>query len=134
MASEPEQYLHVELVAADRTVWSGEAEMVIARTTEGDVGVLRGHAPLLSLLTDAVVEISTADSGVVGAAVDGGFLSVANDRVSVLSPQALLPEEIDVDQARVELEEARGLIGANDEAERRLRRAEARIRAVERAS
>ncbi len=134
MASEPEQYLHVELVAADRTVWSGEAEMVIARTTEGDVGVLRGHAPLLSLLTDAVVEISTADSGVVVAAVDGGFLSVANDRVSVLSPQALLPEEIDVDQARVELEEARGLIGANDEAERRLRRAEARIRAVERAS
>jgi F-type H+-transporting ATPase subunit epsilon len=134
MASEPEQHLHVELVAADRTVWSGEAEMVIARTTEGDVGVLRGHAPLLSLLTDAVVEISTADSGVVVAAVDGGFLSVANDRVSVLSPQALLPEEIDVDQARVELEEARGLIGANDEAERRLRRAEARIRAVERAS
>ena len=132
--AESGEHLHVELVAADRTVWSGEAEMVIARTTEGDVGVLRGHAPLLSLLTDAVVEISTADSGVVVAAVDGGFLSVANDRVSVLSPQALLPEEIDVDQARVELEEARGLIGANDEAERRLRRAEARIRAVERAS
>ena len=52
--------LHVELVAPDRTVWSGEADMVIARTIEGDVGVLRGHAPLLSLLTDAVVEISNA--------------------------------------------------------------------------
>jgi F-type H+-transporting ATPase subunit epsilon len=133
-ASEAGGHLHVELVAADRTVWSGEAEMVIARTTEGDVGVLRGHAPLLSVLTDAVVEISTTDDGVVVAAVDGGFLSVANDRVSVLSQQALLPEEINVDEARVELEEARGLIGANDEAERRLRRAEARIRAVERAS
>lgn len=132
--AETGKHLHVELVAADRTVWSGEAEMVIARTTEGDVGVLRGHAPLLSLLTDAVVEISSADGGVVVAAVDGGFLSVANDRVSVLSQQALLPEEIDVDEARVELEEARGLIGANDEAERRLRRAEARIRTVERAS
>ena len=132
--AESGEHLHVELVAADRTVWSGEAEMVIARTTEGDVGVLRGHAPLLSLLTDAVVEISSADGGVVVAAVDGGFLSVANDRVSVLSQQALLPEEIDVDEARVELEEARGLIGANDEAERRLRRAEARIRTVERAS
>lgn len=132
--AETGEHLHVELVAADRTVWSGEAEMVIARTTEGDVGVLRGHAPLLSLLTDAVVEISSADGGVVVAAVDGGFLSVANDRVSVLSQQALLPEEIDVDEARVELEEARGLIGANDEAERRLRRAEARIRTVERAS
>ena len=133
-SSESGQHLHVELVAADRTVWSGDAEMVIARTTEGDVGVLRGHAPLLSVLTDAVVEISTTDDGVVVAAVDGGFLSVANDRVSVLSQRALLPEEIDVDHARSELEEARGLIGANDEAERRLRRAEARIRAVERAS
>ena len=133
-SAESGQHLHVELVAADRTVWSGEAEMVIARTTEGDVGVLRGHAPLLSVLTDAVVEISTADDGVVVAAVDGGFLSVANDRVSVLSQRALLPHEIDVDEARVELEEARGLIGANDDAERRLRRAEARIRAVERAS
>jgi F-type H+-transporting ATPase subunit epsilon len=134
MASESAGNLHVELVAADRTVWSGEAEMVIARTTEGDVGVLRGHAPLLSVLTDAVVEISSTEHGVVVAAVEGGFLSVANDRVSVLSQQALLPQEIDVDTARAELEQARSMIGANDEAEQRLRRAEARIRAVEKAS
>ena len=76
--------LEVALVAADRIVWSGEAEMVIARTTEGDVGILHGHAPLLSVLTDAVVEIST-DDGVVVAAVDGGFLSVAANRVSLPS-------------------------------------------------
>lgn len=123
--------LQVELVAADRTVWSGEASMVIARTVEGDVGVLRGHAPLLSLLTDAVVEIS-APEGVVVAAVDGGFLSVAGDRVSVLSEHAVLSEEIDVDNARTELDEARGL-PTSDEAEQRIRRAEARIRAVEKA-
>ncbi len=126
--------LHVELVAPDRTVWSGEADMVIARTMEGDVGVLRGHAPLLSLLTDAVVEISTPESGVVVAVVDGGFISVANDRISILSDHAQLPDEIDVDKARAELEEARNVVGANDEAERRLRRAEARIRAVEKSS
>lgn len=126
--------LHVELVAPDRTVWSGAAEMVIARTTEGDVGILRGHAPLLSLLTDATVEISSVESGVIVAVVDGGFLSVANDRVSVLSNNALLPDEVDVDEARTELDEARSLIGANDEAEQRLRRAEARIRAVEKSS
>lgn len=126
--------LQVELVAPDRTVWSGEAEMVIARTTDGDVGILRGHAPLLSLLTDAVVEISIPDGGVMLAVVDGGFISVANDRVSILSDHAALPDEIDVDAARAELEEARNVIGANDEAERRLRRAEARIRAVEKAS
>ena len=126
--------LHVELVAPDRTVWSGAAEMVIARTTEGDVGILRGHAPLLSLLTDATVEISSVDSGVIVAVVDGGFISVAGDRVSVLSNNALLPDEVDVDEARTELDEARSLIGANDEAEQRLRRAEARIRAVEKSS
>ena len=126
--------LHVELVAPDRTVWSGEADMVIARTIEGDVGVLRGHAPLLSLLTDAVVEISTPDAGVVVAVVDGGFISVAHDRVSILSDHAQLPEEIDVDKARSDLDEARGLMGANDDAERRLRRAEARIRAVEKST
>ena len=125
--------LTVELVAADRTVWSGEATMVIARTVEGDVGVLRGHAPMLSLLTDAVVEIAEVDGGVVIAAVEGGFLSVAADRVSILSERAVLASEVDVDQARAELEEARGLIGSQDEAERRVRRAEARIRAVEKA-
>ena len=134
MAAADTDLLHVEVVAPDRTVWSGQAEMVIARTVEGDLGILRGHAPLLSLLTDAVVEISVADGGVLVAVVDGGFISVANDRVSILSDNAQLPEEIDVDEARTELEEARNLIGAQDDAERRLRRAEARIRAVEKSS
>ncbi|MDH2415382.1 F0F1 ATP synthase subunit epsilon [Nocardioides sp. CER19] len=127
-------FLTVELVAADRTVWSGEATMVIARTTEGDLGVLRGHQPTLSLLTDAVVEISPEEGPVVVASVDGGFLSVADDRVSILSEHALLAEEINVDEARTELETARNLIGSDDDAERRIRRAEARIRAVEKAS
>ena len=128
-----DEHLHVELVAADRTVWSGGATMVIARTTEGDVGVLRGHAPMLSLLTDAVVEIvCDSEDEVVIAAADGGFLSVANDRVSILSEHAVLSEDIDVDEARAELETARSLLPADD-AERRIRRAEARIRAVEKA-
>jgi F-type H+-transporting ATPase subunit epsilon len=125
--------LQVELVAADRVVWSGEATMVIARTIEGDVGVLRGHAPMLSVLTDAVVEINPVGGPVVVASADGGFISVANDRVSILSAHILLAEEIDVDQARTELEKAQGLIGVDDEAEQRIRRAEARIRAVEKA-
>jgi F-type H+-transporting ATPase subunit epsilon len=125
--------LQVELVAADRVVWSGEATMVIARTIEGDVGVLRGHAPMLSVLTDAVVEINPVDGPVVVASADGGFISVANDRVSILSAHVLLAEEIDIDEARTELEKAEGLIGVDDEAEQRIRRAEARIRAVEKA-
>ena len=127
------EHLTVELVAADRTVWSGEASMVIARTVEGDLGVLRGHAPMLALLTDAVVEITDDDGNVNVAVVDGGFLSVAGDRVSVLSQHAKLAEEVNIDETRSELETARGL-GGSDERERRIRRAEARLRAVERAS
>lgn len=127
--------LQVELVAADRTVWSGEATMVIARTVEGDVGVLRGHAPMLSLLTEAVVEIAEVEGDVVVATVDGGFLSVANDRVSILSERAVLATEIDVDAARADLEAARsGDLGDDSDAtERRIRHAEAQIRAVEKA-
>ena len=123
--------LTVELVAADRTVWSGEASMVIARTVEGEMGILRGHTPVLSLLADAVVEIDTGDGEVVVAAVDGGFISVAHDRVSILSEHALLADEIDVSAERSELESAQSDDG--DDAEARIRRAEARIRAAERA-
>ena len=124
--------LQVELVAADRVVWSGEASMVIARTTEGDLGILRGHSPLLSLLTDAAVEITSPD-GVVHAAVDGGFISVADDRVSILTEHALLAEEIHIDEAKAELEAAETL-PTGDERELRIRRASARIRAAEKAS
>jgi F-type H+-transporting ATPase subunit epsilon len=124
--------LRVEMVAADRVVWSGEASMVIARTTEGDLGVLRGHAPMLSLLVDAAVEITTPD-GVVHAAVDGGFISVASDRVSILSERAILAEEIKIDEVQAEIDAAEGL-PSGDERELRLRRATAQMRAVEKAS
>ena len=127
--------LKVELVAADRTVWSGDATMVIARTVEGDIGVLRGHAPVLSLLTQAIVEITAEDGHTVFAVADGGFLSVANDRVSILSEHAELATEVDVDEARALLEDAKGgHFRAGDETERRIRMAEARIRVVERDS
>ena len=122
--------LQVELVAADRTVWSGQATMVIARTVEGDVGVLKDHAPLLSLLADAVVEI-TAEDETVFAAVDGGFISVAQNRVSILSERALLADEIDVKAVESELEEARA--SEDDDAEDRVRRAEVQLRAAEKA-
>jgi F-type H+-transporting ATPase subunit epsilon len=126
--------LHVELVAADRTVWSGEAIMVIARTTEGDVGVLRNHAPMLSLLVDGVVDIQTTEGETLIAAVDAGFLSVANNRVSILSEHAELSHEIDVERARLELEQAEGADDDDDAMRVVLSRAEARIRAVEKAS
>lgn len=125
--------LQVELVAADRTVWSGQASMVVAKTAEGDIGILRDHMPVLSLLVDGVVEITPVDGEKVFGAVDGGFLSVANNRVSILSQFAQLADEIDVDAVRAELESAQADSDAEDSADR-VRRAEARLRAAEHAS
>src|SRR4028119_1532675 len=98
--------MQVELVAADRVVWSGEATSIIARTTEGDVGVLAGHQPMLAVLVAGAVEVDTVDSGNVVAAIDGGFLSVAHDRISILADEATMAADIDVEAARRELEEA----------------------------
>jgi F-type H+-transporting ATPase subunit epsilon len=125
--------LQVELVAADRTVWSGQATMLVAKTADGDIGILRNHMPVLSLLVDGVVEITPVDGEKLFAAVDGGFLSVAHNRVSVLSQHAVLSHEINADAARAELEAAEADSDSDASAER-ARRAEARIRAVERAS
>ncbi|WP_110241945.1 F0F1 ATP synthase subunit epsilon [Nocardioides gilvus] len=126
--------LQVELVSADRLVWSGEAKMVIARTTEGDMGVLPGHAPVLSVIIEGVVDIQTPQGETWVAAVDAGFLSVSNDRVSILSERAEMSHEIDLEKARKDLERLRAAGENDDEANEAVRRAEARVRAVERAS
>ena len=126
--------LHVELVAADRLVWSGEAKMVIARTTEGDVGILPNHAPMLSVVIEGVVDIQTDEGETWVAAVDAGFLSVAANRVSILAERAEMSHEIDLEKARHDLERAKAAGENDDAAAEAVRRAEARIRAVEKSS
>jgi F-type H+-transporting ATPase subunit epsilon len=84
--------LQVELVAADRRVWDGDASMVIARTLEGELGVLPGHTPLLGVLGQGEVRITT-DSGVIVVDVDGGFMSVDHDRVTVVTESADVTSE-----------------------------------------
>jgi F-type H+-transporting ATPase subunit epsilon len=126
--------LHVEVVSADRTVWSGEATRVIARTSEGDVGILPGHAPLLSLLVDGVVDVLTSEDETWVAAVSTGFISVANNRVSILSEYAEASHDIDLETARQDLERAHAAGENDDEAVAAVRLAEAKIRAAERAS
>ena len=128
--------MQVELVAADRLVWSGEASMVIARTTEGDVGILPNHAPVLSLMVDGVVDVRTSDNETWVAAVDAGFLSVANNRISILAEHAEMSHDIDLEKARADLERAHEAGENDDDAEEAARRAwaEARIRAAEQSS
>ncbi len=125
--------MQVELVAADRLVWSGEATMVIARTTEGDVGILPNHAPVLSLMVDGIVDVRTAEGETWIAAVDAGVLSVAQNRISILSEHAEMSHEINLEKARADLErckQAGELLNDAEEAAE-LAWAEARIRAVE---
>lgn len=80
--------LQVELVAADRKVWSGEATMVIARTVEGDMGILPGHAPVLAVLASGELRITPTSGDVLTVSAEGGFLSVEHDRVTVVSDKA----------------------------------------------
>ena len=99
--------LHVELVAADRQVWSGEATLVVARTTSGDIGVMPGHQPLLGVLESGPVTIRTSEGATVIAAVHGGFISFADNKLSLLAEIAELSDEIDVQRAERELERAK---------------------------
>jgi F-type H+-transporting ATPase subunit epsilon len=131
-----EDAMQVELVAADRLVWSGDASMVIARTTEGDVGILPNHAPMLSLMVHGIIDVTTTDNETWIAAVDEGFLSVANNRVSILAEHAQMSHDIDLEKAKADLERAH-LAGENDDDAIEAAAAawaEARIRAAERAS
>jgi F-type H+-transporting ATPase subunit epsilon len=76
--------LQVELVAADRKVWEGEADMVIARTVDGELGILPGHTPLLGVLVEGEVRIKSGE-GSQSATIDSGFLSVDRDKVIIIA-------------------------------------------------
>ena len=125
--------LNVQLVAADRAIWSGTARIVIARTLDGDLGVLPGHALLLAELADGVVTIRTSEGPSVVAAVHGGFISVTEDSVSLLAESAELAEEIDVDRVRraVQRLETENREGSDQSLAQAQSRAETRLRATE---
>lgn len=82
--------LHVTVVAADHSVWSGPAKSVVARTTEGEIGLRAGHEPLLAVLADGEVRVFTPEGEKIVVRADGGFLSVDSDEVSVVAHQAQL--------------------------------------------
>jgi F-type H+-transporting ATPase subunit epsilon len=122
--------LQVELVAVERKIWSGEAERVIARTTEGELGVLPGHAPLLGQLADGgVVTIRVAGGEDVVVAAHGGFLSVSDQGVSILAETAEIAGEIDVERAREALRRAEAE-GDDPESIAAARRAQSRLQAA----
>lgn len=82
--------LTVTLVSADQQVWSGEASMVVARTVEGEIGILVGHEPLLAILSSGEVRLTLLDGTKVVAEAADGFLSVENDTITIVARKAAL--------------------------------------------
>lgn len=96
--------MQVSLVAADREVWSGEATVVNASTVEGEIGIMADHTPVLSVLAPGQIDVRTADEGHWVAAIDGGFVSVANNHVRLLCEHAEVSFESNFDEAKRLLE------------------------------
>jgi F-type H+-transporting ATPase subunit epsilon len=123
--------IQVNLVAVERELWTGKAQMVVARTVDGDIGVMAGHSPLLAQLREGyAARIIETDGNVLGVAVHGGFLSVTKEGVSILAEDAQLSDEIDVTRARAAYESAKSQGGDSAEAEAELRRAQAQLLAT----
>lgn len=99
----------VELVQPEGELWSGDAELVIARTLDGEIGLLTNHAPVIGVLAEgSTVQIrhENAAEPDVFAAVSGGFLSMADNRVSILARQGQLGRDVDTVAAQAALDQA----------------------------
>ena len=124
--------LSVHVVTPEREVFVGEADMVVARTTSGDVGILPGHIPMLVPLAIGVLAIVEGSSRT-QAAVDGGFLHVTGsgeeNRVDVLAEHAELATEIDASRVAQEREAAERRVTDEPSPEARAELAKAATRA-----
>lgn len=114
-----------QLVAVERALWSGTATSVTAQTTEGEIGVLPGHEPLLGqLVENGVVVIRTSEGEKKVAAVKGGFLSVSPEKITILADSAVWADEVDSGDAESRVQQA--------ESEQDRADAESELRAVKR--
>jgi F-type H+-transporting ATPase subunit epsilon len=125
--------LTVELVSPERTLWEGEASMVVARTLGGgDIAFLPGHVPFLGALDIFPVVVYLTDESEQSIAVHGGFVSVAEDKVTVLSDDAELGQEIDVVATQAALDAAKAASDDGDDlaADIEVKKNEARLLAA----
>ena len=106
-----------ELVSVERLLWTGKATMVTAETTEGEIGVLPGHEPMVGQLIDnGVVTIHPVDGDRLVAAVQGGFLSVSENKITVLADWSIWASEVDEAQAQEDLKSERELTRSRGDA------------------
>ena len=125
--------MDVELVSPERILYSGEADMVVCRTLDGEVAFMADHAPFLGVLAIGEVRIYSGGNVEERAAVHGGFVEVSENRVTLLSDVAELASQIDLQRARQAAERAERHQAELEEAEREaaLRRAHVRIAVAE---
>lgn len=100
------ELLQAELVSAERRVWSGECTMVTTRTTEGKIGIMPRHEPMLALLVEGRITFHLEDGREEHGAVSGGFLSVSSNQVEIIAEVAEMGDEIDVARAEAALARA----------------------------
>ncbi len=117
--------LTVNVVSAERALWSGPAKSVVAKTPEGEIGILAGHEPVLALLVEGPLRIEQPDGSKLLVAVHGGFFSMANNEVQVIAEVAELAADINLERAKEALARAQAA-GVEDE-NAAARRAETRI-------
>lgn len=117
--------LEVAVVSAERLLWQGEAKSVVAKTPEGEIGILPGHEPVLSLLVESPLRIEEPDGSKLLVAVHGGFFSVDSGKVNVIAEVAELAEDIDLERAQAALAKAQAAADGEDDSA--LKRAETRI-------
>lgn len=82
--------LRVNLVSADAEVWTGEASLVVAKTVEGEIGFMQGHEPVLAILAQGEVRITGVDGNKILANAQDGFLSMADDELTIVAGHASL--------------------------------------------
>src|SRR5690606_39062941 len=107
---------HVDVVSPEETVWSGEATFLIARTTEGEIGILADHEPVMAALQTGAVVIDSEEGGRTTIGVHGGFLQVLDNRVTLLTDRATLAEGGREEAARA-AQELASQVGEDEEPE-----------------
>jgi F-type H+-transporting ATPase subunit epsilon len=125
--AEGDNVLNVAVVSAERSLWTGQAKSIVAKTPEGDIGILPSHEPVLALLVEsAPLRVEELDGSKLIVAIHGGFFSVAGNDVNVIAEVAELGEDIDLERAQAALARAQEG-GVSDDEMPAIRRAETRI-------
>ena len=104
--------MQVELVSPEAVLFSGECSQVVTRTVEGDVAFLDNHAPFIGALDIGQTQL-WANDGVVSLAINGGFVEVSGNSVTILSDGALASEDINVEEAQSDLQAAEQALNAD---------------------